>query len=766
MAPSIHVDYSTQLKQSDTMSGKKMQGFSKGYASGFVSDYRHAVHNNVDVSEGLGSSGRFDAEMSASEDSSSPKRKCISLNADSSDRVVIPKEVFKLSKMSRSERKRLRMRLKTELHRVQSVQRKVSFRVGNTATVSASSDIRSCSNGNKGSSEFSSKRDMKKAPALLNSKRGISGRFQSFKQESVPGYPISKLMEQCETLLKRLMDHQYGYVFNTPVDVVKLNIPDYFTIIKHPMDFGTIKKNLASGRYSNPWGFLADVRLTFSNAILYNPSTNDVHLMAKTLSKFFEARWKYIQRKLPPCDSGPIASRPNDLKPVDGKSNVSRVSNNPKASSPSKKRKISSMDVEIRKDPVKPAWIEAEKNKLTRDIESFADNLPEYIVDFLREHSCSEGQAVADDEITVDIDVFSDDALFTLRKLVDDFLKENQRTSAKVVPCELQAFNETRHKRTPTELVKGNEPVDEDVDICGNDPPVTSYSPVEIEKDTAHRSSRHSSSSSSSSDPSSSSSDSDTGSSSSSDSDGANASSPINRTQENQLNNHAHLQNGNQSVSGLDQFDRNPCSTPISSEVDSRQVESNGPSERPISTDEQYRKALLKRRFADTILKAQEKTLNQGEKGDPEKLRREREELERRQREERIRLQAEARAAEDSRKKAEAEAAAEAKRKRELDREAARRALLEMEKTVEINENCHFLEDLEMLRSVSAPHLPLAEATSPDHFSDDLGGFKLQGSNPLEQLGLYMKMDDEEEEEGGPTTVPEPNNDVEEGEID
>ncbi|BAF22816.1 Os08g0127300, partial [Oryza sativa Japonica Group] len=38
------------------------------------------------------------------------------------------------------------------------------------------------------------------------------------------------------------------------------------------------------------------------------------------------------------------------------------------------------------------------------------------------------------------------------------------------------------------------------------------------------------------------------------------------------------------------------------------------------------------------------------------------------------------------------------------------------------------------------------------------------GSNPLEQLGLYMKNDDEEDEEG--ESADEPTIDVEEGEID
>lgn len=48
-------------------------------------------------------------------------------------------------------------------------------------------------------------------------------------------------------------------------------------------------------------------------------------------------------------------------------------------------------------------------------------------------------------------------------------------------------------------LYTGNDPADEEVDIGGNDPPVSSFPPVEIEKDRARRSNKCSSSSSSSS---------------------------------------------------------------------------------------------------------------------------------------------------------------------------------------------------------------------------------------------------------------------------
>ena len=39
------------------------------------------------------------------------------------------------------------------------------------------------------------------------------------------------------------------YPFIAPVDPVALNIPSYLKIIKKPMDFGTIEKNLKNGTH-------------------------------------------------------------------------------------------------------------------------------------------------------------------------------------------------------------------------------------------------------------------------------------------------------------------------------------------------------------------------------------------------------------------------------------------------------------------------------------------------------------------------------------
>ena len=53
----------------------------------------------------------------------------------------------------------------------------------------------------------------------------------------------------------------HGWVFNTPVDLDELGLPDYFDIIKKPMDLGTIQKKIDGGSYHNLTDFCNDVRL-------------------------------------------------------------------------------------------------------------------------------------------------------------------------------------------------------------------------------------------------------------------------------------------------------------------------------------------------------------------------------------------------------------------------------------------------------------------------------------------------------------------------
>ncbi|KAL1211259.1 Transcription factor GTE11 [Cardamine amara subsp. amara] len=633
----------------------------------------------------------------------------------------VPRMVLPLSDLSSSERKKLIHTLQQELEQIRSFQKNVDFPRSKMVTSTPASNLSRAKNF--GMSRCSTGPGKKVLP------------LSAAKPEPVTTCTMVR-MKQCETLLKRLMSHQDCWLFNTPVDVVKLNIPDYFTIIKHPMDLGTVKSKLTSGTYSTPSEFSDDVRLTFHNAMTYNPPGNAVYLIAETLSKFFEVRLKTIEKK-----SSGTKSEPSNL--------ATHAHQEVAMPEPlGKKRKMIAVKHDSFLEPAKRVMSDEDRVKLGRDLGSLTE-FPVHILNFLRDHSSKKGGS-GDDEIEIDINDLSHDALFQLRDLFDEFLLENQKKESNGEPCELELLHGSVPGNSLMQHCDGSEIEDEDVDIGDYELPKSHISSVRTDKGSSSlesvpddpKTTRVLSSSkvSESMDL-------------ESPLDGATSSSPRKKPA---------------FVGGLNQLEDVSKGKLISSieGADCHQDGNSAQNKKQLPPEKRYRAALLKNRFADLILKAQEKTLNQNEKQDPEKLRREKEELELQKKKEKARLQAEAKEAEEARRKAEAqaaaEAAAEAKRKLKLEREAARQALLEMEKSVEINENSRFLKDLELLKTVNTDQLTNLGEVGSD--CDGLGVFGLGGSNPLEQLGLFMKHD-EDEDEADPLGFPDTDNEVEEGEI-
>lgn len=66
-----------------------------------------------------------------------------------------------------------------------------------------------------------------------------------------PKRQTNQLQYLLKVVLKTLWKHQFAWPFQQPVDAVKLNLPDYYKIIKTPMDMGTIKKRLENNYYWN-----------------------------------------------------------------------------------------------------------------------------------------------------------------------------------------------------------------------------------------------------------------------------------------------------------------------------------------------------------------------------------------------------------------------------------------------------------------------------------------------------------------------------------
>ena len=89
--------------------------------------------------------------------------------------------------------------------------------------------------------------------------------------------------------------------FRTPVDPNALGIPDYFDIIKKPMDMSQIKRKLDIGAYTDPWQFVNDVFLMFENAWTYNRKTSRVYRYCSKVAFFtniYDTRFPFFHSLL------------------------------------------------------------------------------------------------------------------------------------------------------------------------------------------------------------------------------------------------------------------------------------------------------------------------------------------------------------------------------------------------------------------------------------------------------------------------------------
>ncbi|KAG0151359.1 hypothetical protein CROQUDRAFT_25214, partial [Cronartium quercuum f. sp. fusiforme G11] len=125
------------------------------------------------------------------------------------------------------------------------------------------------------------------------------------------------------SVLKNLKKNRYSAPFMFPVDVVKLQIPDYPTIIKNPMDLNTVETRLGKSSqpsyYKSAEQFMADVQLIFTNCYTYNgpPDVAPISRMALDLSLQFDSQIKNLPMAHP---SPHLSSRSPSLAKPKGKS--------------------------------------------------------------------------------------------------------------------------------------------------------------------------------------------------------------------------------------------------------------------------------------------------------------------------------------------------------------------------------------------------------------------------------------------------------------
>jgi hypothetical protein len=241
----------------------------------------------------------------------------------------------------------------------------------------------------------------------------------------------SHAFKKSSALLSRLMKHKFAWVFNKPVDPVVLGLHDYFLIIKHPMDLGTIRGHLSQGHYRNPKEFAADVRLTFHNAMTYNPKGQDVHIMAEQLLGIFEAQWPEVEAEVDYLASCPPLPKlfpppPIDLRFLERsdsvKHNMSLDSNSKLIShTPNYNVRTPSSRKPRAKDPNKRDMTIEEKRKLSENLQNLPPEKLNAVVQIIKNKNLSVRQH--EDEIEVEIDSMDAETLWELDRFVANYKK-------------------------------------------------------------------------------------------------------------------------------------------------------------------------------------------------------------------------------------------------------------------------------------------------------------------------------------------------------
>ncbi|KAL4800645.1 hypothetical protein BDV19DRAFT_353443 [Aspergillus venezuelensis] len=157
---------------------------------------------------------------------------------------------------------------------------------GTTAT-SGTNGYGSLSNANLGASSLTLKNliariDMKRnmvqasdadLRSLMSEVRKNRSKWAS--EDKIGQEELYEAAEKVLSELKAMTEHSSAFLTR----VNKRDAPDYYSVIKHPMDLGTMTKKLKALQYKSKQDFVDDLNLIWANCLKYN--TNPEHFLRK-----------------------------------------------------------------------------------------------------------------------------------------------------------------------------------------------------------------------------------------------------------------------------------------------------------------------------------------------------------------------------------------------------------------------------------------------------------------------------------------------------
>lgn len=112
---------------------------------------------------------------------------------------------------------------------------------------------------------------------------------------------LNEHMRKCLAVLRDVTKLPSSHWFLAPVDWRALNLLDYPSVVKRPMDLGTAKLHVETGQVTTPDEFKDMVLLVFRNALAYNTKRDNlVHIAALELKAVFEEKYHTVIEPLGP----------------------------------------------------------------------------------------------------------------------------------------------------------------------------------------------------------------------------------------------------------------------------------------------------------------------------------------------------------------------------------------------------------------------------------------------------------------------------------
>lgn len=100
----------------------------------------------------------------------------------------------------------------------------------------------------------------------------------------------------CIEITEKIISLPIAGHFSRPVNPELDGAPDYFEIIKKPMDLSLVLKKLNDDQYTTLDKWKEDMNQIWKNAQTYNDHTTPIHAIARELSEYFRRRCENIPR--------------------------------------------------------------------------------------------------------------------------------------------------------------------------------------------------------------------------------------------------------------------------------------------------------------------------------------------------------------------------------------------------------------------------------------------------------------------------------------